>query len=515
MSRPRILVVDDHFELAELLAAALENEGLVAVVAREGEEALSEARTDRFDLAIIDLVLPDMLGMELLDAFAKLEPPVPTVAMSGVFRGERYNRDATHRHGALCFFEKPFSTTAVVSEILTILKDLGDAPRPEEATDAAGPMELDLATTVQPSTSEELASFPDAATVLGKDEPGLQREAGGESRESPQGRALPSKIKGSDSTSSPVSDRTEHQRRQRRQMGFVEDLVQVDARPAPEGGPPASSRDDLDPALPSRSSDLSVKPGLPPRRKVPPRGGEIAETTVPRLLAAVHEAGSTGALELQRGRVNKVVYLRDGQPTFAASNLAGDRLIGFAVNRGVLSQEDAESVLSLARDERRRIGEVLVELGVLDRRTLHRLVRDQVRAVIWSTFSWREGRYAIRPHREGRKEPITLSFPLGKLILEGTLRAVPLLVLRTDLPDEVMLAPQPAPVIPVESLNLGATDARVLVATDGTKSVGDLLTLFDEKEKDVRALLKALCDLGVLAPREQLDSRSRRIGFVV
>ncbi|MFW5878898.1 MAG: response regulator, partial [Myxococcota bacterium] len=70
MNRKRVLVVDDHFELAELLSAALENEGLEAVVACSGQEALREARVSPPDLAIVDLGLPDMLGTELLEALA-------------------------------------------------------------------------------------------------------------------------------------------------------------------------------------------------------------------------------------------------------------------------------------------------------------------------------------------------------------------------------------------------------------------------------------------------------------
>jgi DNA-binding response OmpR family regulator len=499
MSERRILVVDDHLELAELLAAALENEGMRAIVALTGAEALSEAESDPPALAIVDLVLPDMLGTDLLDALARLDPPVPTVAMSGVFRGERYLRETTERHGARRFFEKPFSTDTMVKALIEVLGEIaGPSAGGEDETPPAGesepsedPFEVDLSETVHADTSQETEIFPDAATVLGD-----------ETR---------------DDLKAPKPAPHPGRERQRR-LGFVEDLIEVPTGPG-EGAPAeaAAGADGPDPAAPAALPVRPRRSRQAPVRVVasPARGGEIGPTTAPRLLAAFFQAGSTGALELRREKVAKVIYLRDGQPTFAGSNLGGDRLLTFAVNRQAIRREDAESALALAKEGGRRIGEILIELGVLDRKSLQKLVRDQVRAIIWSTFSWREGRYAVRPHKEGRREPVTLNLPLGRLIIDGMARAVPLLVLRDDVPDAIFLTPRQAPVVPIQDLNLRPEEARLLAAADGTKTVEDLLALSDQEERPSRALLRALWDLDVLGPREQVEARSRRIGFVV
>ncbi|MFW6369483.1 MAG: response regulator, partial [Myxococcota bacterium] len=411
MNRKRVLVVDDHFELAELLSAALENEGLEAVVACSGQEALREARVSPPDLAIVDLGLPDMLGTELLEALAGFDPPVPAVAMSGIFRGERYDHDATFRYGARLFFEKPFSTTMLVRRILELLGEMGEQEKRSEREEGEDePLIMTLTETVHPDSGEE-EIFPDAAEVLGDEELAspLPEPSGG--------HGAPALEEESES----AGDFERCRKARRRQMGFVEDMIEVEpaAFDAPGGAQSVEEEapSSVDPSLPGL-----VSPGPPaPRSRepaAPSRGGELGASTVPRLLVAFHQAGSTGALEVRRGRVTKVIYLRDGQPVFAASNLAGDRLLAFAVSRGAIRKEDAESALALAQEGGQRIGEILVELGVLDRRLLQRLVRDQVRAVIWSTFARREGSYAIRARKESRKEPIALNLPLGALILE-------------------------------------------------------------------------------------------------
>ena len=285
-------------------------------------------------------------------------------------------------------------------------------------------------------------------------------------------------------------------------MGIVEDLIQV------PGGPRGDATARRDPTAAVQAQPPPPRPGPDPGRQ-----GDLATTSVPRLLAACHQAGTTGTLRLRRGPVLKVIYLRGGRPTFAASNLAGDRLLTFAVRTGVVRREDAEAALRLAQEEERRVGELLVDLGILDRRSLGRLVIDQVRAVIWSTFAWDDGRFEVRTAPD-RREPLTLDLPLPELLLGGLQRALDLGALRRRLPDDTLLFPQPAPAVPLEQVPLDADGAHLLAAADGTKSVADLLALTGVPEATGRARLLALVALDVLAPRAA-PAPSTRVGFVL
>jgi DNA-binding NtrC family response regulator len=73
-SRPRILVVDDDASIRTVFKVNLEANGYFVETAETGEEAIQKIINNYFDLMLIDIRLPDMMGTELLN-FAKVKTP--------------------------------------------------------------------------------------------------------------------------------------------------------------------------------------------------------------------------------------------------------------------------------------------------------------------------------------------------------------------------------------------------------------------------------------------------------
>jgi len=132
----RLLIIEDGVALASLLVSATSERGHLTSAFHAGSPGLQAASEERFDLAVVDLLLPDLRGAEVLERLRSLG--VPTIAMSGVFKGDRFARDAVERHGARAFFEKPFALERLLDAIDAEV--LRDAPRPrsEDPTYAAG-----------------------------------------------------------------------------------------------------------------------------------------------------------------------------------------------------------------------------------------------------------------------------------------------------------------------------------------------------------------------------------------
>jgi len=102
----RLLIIEDGVPLASLLVSATSARGHLTTAAHSGREGLTLAREEPFALAVVDLLLPDLRGAEVLETLRGLG--VPCIAMSGVFKGDRFAKDAVEQHGARAFFEKPF-----------------------------------------------------------------------------------------------------------------------------------------------------------------------------------------------------------------------------------------------------------------------------------------------------------------------------------------------------------------------------------------------------------------------
>jgi len=79
----RILVVDDEPQVQQTLAAFLEDEGFETLVADSVVKAIEVLETERIHLAIVDIMMPGVDGLEAVKAISRLKPKVPVVAMSG------------------------------------------------------------------------------------------------------------------------------------------------------------------------------------------------------------------------------------------------------------------------------------------------------------------------------------------------------------------------------------------------------------------------------------------------
>lgn len=78
-----ILIVDDDVGLSETLSDILEEKGYRVVVAQDGPTAIEEAKKQRFDLALIDIVIPGLNGIEVLRKIKALDPQVKAVVITG------------------------------------------------------------------------------------------------------------------------------------------------------------------------------------------------------------------------------------------------------------------------------------------------------------------------------------------------------------------------------------------------------------------------------------------------
>lgn len=107
----QILVVDDDDDVRTAVAALLTRLGHEVTVARHGLEALSLIGTRPFDVAMVDLYMPAMDGLEVIPKLLFQSPETKVIAMSGGYMGGR-GLDllrAAERAGAQLTLRKPFT----------------------------------------------------------------------------------------------------------------------------------------------------------------------------------------------------------------------------------------------------------------------------------------------------------------------------------------------------------------------------------------------------------------------
>ena len=133
MDAPKhILVVDDEADLVELISYNLKKEGFSVDSAFDGETALARIRKDRYDLVVLDLMLPGIQGMELcrmLRNDPKTEA-LPIVMLTA--KGEEVDKILGLEMGADDYITKPFSPRELVARVKAVLRRSMEKPAPEK-----------------------------------------------------------------------------------------------------------------------------------------------------------------------------------------------------------------------------------------------------------------------------------------------------------------------------------------------------------------------------------------------
>lgn len=142
----RILVVDDNPKIVDVLKAYLEQEGFEVDVARDGDAAIAAVEKSLPDLALLDVMLPGVDGIDLTRRFQR-EHDLPVILVTA--RIDEVDRLIGLEVGADDYIAKPFSPREVVARVKAVLR------RTSRAADAAASEEEAIVVgglTVEPST---------------------------------------------------------------------------------------------------------------------------------------------------------------------------------------------------------------------------------------------------------------------------------------------------------------------------------------------------------------------------
>ncbi|WP_297900507.1 response regulator transcription factor [Metallibacterium sp.] len=141
----RILLVEDEAPLRETLAARLKRDGYAVDMAIDGEDGLFQGREVPFDLAIIDLGLPKLSGMELVKALREAGQRFPILILTA--RSSWQDKVEALKYGADDFLVKPFHVEELLARINALVRRASGWSKPQLR---CGPVRLD--TTAQTVT---------------------------------------------------------------------------------------------------------------------------------------------------------------------------------------------------------------------------------------------------------------------------------------------------------------------------------------------------------------------------
>jgi two-component system OmpR family response regulator len=136
-----VLVVDDEAVLAEMVSMALRYEGWTISTAGDGSSAIAAARAQRPDVVVLDVMLPDMSGLDVLHKLREENPQLPVLLLTAKDAVE--DRIAGLTAGGDDYVTKPFSIEEVVLRLRALLRRTGITTMDSGAQLVVGDLVLD------------------------------------------------------------------------------------------------------------------------------------------------------------------------------------------------------------------------------------------------------------------------------------------------------------------------------------------------------------------------------------
>lgn len=236
--------------------------------------------------------------------------------------------------------------------------------------------------------------------------------------------------------------------------------------------------------------------------------GNIEKFTLPEIFQLIAAARKSGTLGIQREESIVMIYFSQGDIIYGYGPRQTYHLGQLLRDRGILSAEQLEEAVSTqARTENsRRLGEILITRGFIDRADLIRVVQEQVERLLYSLLSWQSGSFKFYENQYPTDEEITVRLSVENVILEGLRR----------LDEETMAAEALGDFSTVytisasqggrpRTVSMEADEWNVMALVDGHRSIEQIVAT---SPFDRTATLRGLARLrlaGIITPRGRAD----------
>ena len=111
----KILLVDDEKEFLEVMSERMANRGMEVTTALSAKEAIEKVKSESFDAIVLDLLMPEMDGLEAIEALKKINPDLQIIFLTGNATVEKGIE--AMKLGAMDLMEKPADLNSLTERI--------------------------------------------------------------------------------------------------------------------------------------------------------------------------------------------------------------------------------------------------------------------------------------------------------------------------------------------------------------------------------------------------------------
>ncbi len=211
----------------------------------------------------------------------------------------------------------------------------------------------------------------------------------------------------------------------------------------------------------------------------------------------------TGILTIaDKGRIVRV-YIKNGNIVYAIGTQKEVRLGYLLRTKGIISAEELQKALTLAKQRKERLGKILVEKGYISSETLKKFIHQQVRDILYDLFLWKRGDFEYKDQELNLDEEFVTELNHMEVILEGTRRVDEWEILRKNIPHPQMVFRINKNVEKRrDNVNLTANEWRIISLVDGKRTVQQIVADSGHDEFVVYRMINSLISSGLIEKSE-------------
>jgi hypothetical protein len=209
-------------------------------------------------------------------------------------------------------------------------------------------------------------------------------------------------------------------------------------------------------------------------------------------------------LTVNRNKETRHVFFDKGYIVGAGSSRSKDRLGAFLLRKNLITEDDLNKLRLKQIDNRRQLGQMLLEMKRLSRRELEQVLQQQAMEIVFDILSWTQGGFVFeeRPLKSGEKNINPLS--VEPILLESARRRDEWKRIQEDIPDEnIVLKRSKSGKPPQEILQ-----QRIYQALEKPRSVAELVDMINESEFKILFELRNMIQAGLIE-RDEISEKIR------
>jgi hypothetical protein len=229
--------------------------------------------------------------------------------------------------------------------------------------------------------------------------------------------------------------------------------------------------------------------------------GNIETFYLSSMLQLLAQDKKTGILTIaDKGRMVRV-YIKNGNIIYAMGTQKEVRLGYLLRTKGIISAEELQTALTLAKQRKERLGKILVEKSYISLETLKKFIHQQVRDILYDLFLWKSGDFEYVDQDFDLDEEFVTELNHMEVILEGTRRVDEWEILSKNIPNpQVVFKINKSVEKQRDTVNLTANEWRVISLVDGRRTVQQIVDDSGHDEFVVYRMIHSLISSGLIEP---------------